>query len=220
MMLELNKIYNMDCIEGMKQLDDNSIDLVLTDPPYGINVMTRKKVLGRGSTKCKVKDLGEMDWDIKPNKECFKEIFRISKNQIIFGGNYFELPVSSCWIVWDKLNGNSDFADCELAWTSFNTAVRKFSFPYGCCDYWNHRYFEKRIHPTQKPVALIREILKRYSNENDIVLDCFMGSGTTALACKQLNRHFIGFEINEDYYDISIKRLLNVPERLDNWFEK
>ena len=131
-MLEVNKIYNADCLELMKQLPDKCIDLVLTDPPYGKKPLRKTDTsngIGVASVNFKV---GEDNWDIKPTAEYFNEIIRISKNQIIFGGNYFTdiLQPSNCWIVWDKIgsgNFKNPFADCELAWTSFNSVIKKYT---------------------------------------------------------------------------------------------
>ena len=140
----------------------------------------------------------------------FDEIRRVSRNQIIFGGNYFieHLTNSSCWIVWDKDNGESFFADCELAWTSFDTAVRKFKWK------WNGMLQEEmgankefRHHPTQKPIELFKWILENYSEEGQTILDPFLGSGTTLIAAKQLNRNAIGIEISPEYCEIAKQRL-------------
>jgi len=215
-MLELNKIYNMDCLDGMKQLDDNSIDLVLTDPPYGINENNKRNI--SRAKMAKPIDYGDYDWDKnKIDKEYFDEMLRVSKNQIIFGGNYYTnfLYPTSCWIVWDKDNGHSDFADCELAWGSFNSAVRKFKWRWLGLYQERMKYKEKRYHPTQKPLPLFRWILEKYSKENDIILDPFLGCGTTAIGCKELNRRFIGIDINEKYIEIANRRLKNVPKRLE-----
>lgn len=213
--LELNKIYNMDCIDGMKQISDKSVDLVLTDPPYGIGENNERN-LSRG-TLAKPGDYGHYEWDKKRiEKKYFDEIFRISKNQIIFGGNYYIdfLHPSMCWIVWDKDNGGCDFADCELAWTSFNKAVRKFKWKWHGFfqEYTNHRK-EKRYHPTQKPLALFEWILEKYSKPGDLILDPFVGSGTTAIACKKLKRNFICIDINPKYCDITNDRLDKVVFR-------
>lgn len=136
-------------------------------------------------------------------------MMRISKNQIIFGGNYFVeyLKNSSCWLVWDKDNGESFFADCELAWTSFRTAVRKFKWRwYGMLqeDMKNKEY---RFHPTQKPVELMKWVLQNYSVEGQTILDPYLGSGSVAVACKELNRNYIGIEISDYYCKIAEERL-------------
>jgi site-specific DNA-methyltransferase (adenine-specific) len=136
-------------------------------------------------------------------------MIRISKNQIIFGGNYFieHLTNSSCWIVWDKDNAESFFADCELAWTSFNTAVIKFKFRWFGMLQEDMKNKEERFHPTQKPVALFKWIIANYSEENNLIFDPFMGSGTTGVACGMLGRKFIGCEISENYYKIAEARI-------------
>jgi len=192
----INKIIQGDCLDVMKRLPDKCVDLIITDPPYG-GILNKKH--GHGKLKESVKRHGGGDWDYKPSKEVFNEMFRVSNNQIIFGGNYFidYLRPSSCWIVWDKVNGESDFADCELAWTSFNTAVRKFTKHSG----------GDRFHPTQKPIDLMAYLINKYSQESDIILDPFLGSGTTAVACKQLGRNFIGIEIDSEYCKIAEDRL-------------
>lgn len=205
-MLELNKIYLGDCLELMKQIPDKSIDLVLTDPPYWIGI--KWKV---GSEKlAKVKDY----WDFNnrdneiPSKEYFNEILRVSKNAIIFWWNYFieNLNNSSCWIVWDK-NNSWDFADCELAWTNFKSAVRMYKYTRNWMLQEDMSNKEVREHPTQKPVALFKWILENYSEPWMTILDPFLWSWTTAVACKQMWRNFIGIEKEKKYVDIANKRL-------------
>ena len=205
-----NQILNMDCINFLKNCPDNYFDLCCCDPPYGIGEAAGKN-LSRGklakSTQYAIKD-----WDNSiPSKEIFNEIFRVSKNQIIFGGNYFVeyLSNSSCWLVWDKNNFGNDFADCELAWTNFKSAVRKYKWTWNGMLQEDMKHKEIRIHPTQKPVGLFEMILRDYSNENDLILDCFSGSGTTAIACHNLKRRFICIEKDEEYYKKSVERLEN-----------
>lgn len=150
-------------------------------------------------------------WDNEtPTQEIFNEIIRISKNQIIFGGNYFtdKLSVSKCWIVWDKVGDNkfkNPFSDVELVWTSLSGVSKK----YICVQqgFVNEDKSQIRIHPTQKPIKLFEQILQDFSNENDLVLDCFSGSGTTAIACHRLKRRFICIEKDKEYYEASVKRL-------------
>ena len=203
----INKIINDDCLNVLKQLPDKCVDLVLTDPPYGINVAKTGKV--GGEKLAPVKDYGNKDWDLTiPTADVFNEIIRVSKHAIIFGGNYFveNLTNSSCWLVWDKLN-TGNFADCELAWTNFNTAVRKYEYLWNGMPQQNMKEKEERIHPTQKPVGLFMKILQDYSTENDLVLDCFSGSGTTAIACHKLKRRFICIEKDTEYWKASCERL-------------
>ena len=214
-MLEVNKIYNADCMDILKGLPDKCIDLVLTDPPYGIGEAAGKNK-SRGN-KAIAKDYGNKDWDNSiPEKEIFNEILRVSKHQIIFGGNYFVeyLHNSPCWIVWDKNNGKNDFADCELAWTNFKFAVRKYLWTWNGMLQHDMKNKDVRIHPTQKPLKLFEMIINDYSNENDLILDCFSGSGTTAIACHNLKRRFICVEKDYDYWKASCERLENAKAQL------
>jgi site-specific DNA-methyltransferase (adenine-specific) len=209
----INKIHNADCLEFMKQLPDKSIDLVLTDPPYGIDYGGQLK--GKGDGNGGIDKNGWKSWEAptwdkeKPTKEFFEEIFRISKNQIIWGGNYFNLPISMGWLVWNKGQRNFSLADGELAWTSFNKALRIFDYSRG-----EQLAEETRIHPTQKPLALIKWCLDIRSSENDLILDCFSGSGTTAIACSELKRNFICIEKDKQYYEASCQRLENYNKQL------
>ena len=201
-------IYNGDCLEVMKDFKDNQFDLCLTDPPYGIGESSFRNI---SRTKlARSKDYGPYTWDKeKINKDYFLELKRISKNQVIFGGNYYcsILGDTSCFIVWDKDNGKSNFADCELAWTSFKSAVRIFKYRWHGMLQGNMKNKEFRYHPTQKPLPLMKWILNNYSKNDDTILDPFLGSGTTARACKDLGRKCIGIEISQEYCDIAVKRL-------------
>lgn len=146
-------------------------------------------------------------WDIAPDKEVFDEIFRVSKNQIIWGGNYFNLPPTRCFNVWRKLSISENFsmAMCEYAWVSFNDNAKLWEFA---------PQDKMRFHPTQKPVKLIENQLRLYSKENDLILDCFSGSGTTAVACHNLKRRFICIEKDYDYWKASVERLENAQAQL------
>lgn len=191
----------------LKQLPDKCIDLVLTDPPYGINISNN---IGRRKGD-RHSDYKKCDWDnCSPSKEVFKEIFRISKNQIIFGANHFisKIPYdSSCWIVWDKLfSEDVSFASCELAYTSFTSVVKRYRL--------SSAQGYLRFHPTQKPLKLFEMILRDYSNEDALVLDCFSGSGTTAIACHNLKRRFICIEKDYDYWKASVERLENAQAQM------
>jgi len=211
----INKIICGDCLEVMKEIPDKSVDLVLTDPPYGINVIGGSKSFGSigGSNIVKANKYHPIiNDDIKID---FTEIFRISKNQVIFGGNYFDLPISKGWIVWDKKTKNNwddNFSDGELAWTSFKRPLKIFRYLYMGCLQEGKR--EKRVHPTQKPLKLIEYIVENYTNETNIILDPFLGSGTTAVACKSLGRRYIGIEISPEYCEIARKRVNAIPEPL------
>ena len=210
-----NTVIQGDCLDVMKSMPDKCIDLVLTDPPYGIGE-SKKKRENTVSDKWKnpykkIHDVKE--WDTKkPAAEYFEEIKRISKNQIIWGGNYFieNLYSTMCWLFWDKKNGNSDFSDGEIAWTSFNSGVRKFSW------LWNGFQKEKpeeRFHPTQKPLALFQWILQNYSQPGMTIFDPFSGSGTTAIACLETGRNYILVEKEPEYVDI-------INKRIDMWKEQ
>jgi site-specific DNA-methyltransferase (adenine-specific) len=210
----INTVICADCLDIMRQLPDKCISLCLCDPPYGIGESNEKNA--RRGDICSVTNYGSYSWDKgKISDEYIIEIKRISKNQIIFGGNYYGsiLGDTSCYIVWDKDNGCNDFADCELAWTSFKTAVRKFKYRWNGMLQENMRDKEKRIHPTQKPVALFEWILKLYSKPGDIILDPFLGSGTTVAACINLERQYIGIEISPDYVFAAEQRIKKATEQ-------
>ena len=206
--MELNKIYNEDCLETMAKMPDNFVDLVLTDPPYGIGE-TNERNMSRGKLSLPT-NYGHYDWDSQKILDIyFNEIKRISDNQIIFGGNYYGhvLGDTSCYLVWDKDNGKSDFADAELIWTSFESAVRILRFKWQGMLQENMKKKEKRYHPTQKPVELIRWILAEYSPEIEIIYDPFVGSGSILLAAESLGHNWLGSEINSEYCDIANKRI-------------
>ena len=203
--MEYDYIECGDCLELMKEIPDKSIDLIVTDPPYGKKA--DKGTNGFGTSKNRRYQGG---WDNqRPDKQVFDEMFRISKNLIIFGANYFcdMLPFSNHWIFWDKkgdISFKNPFADGELIYTTFTSPIKRVVF--------KQQGFitdskDKRYHPTQKPSELIQMLIEQYSKEGDIVLDPFLGSGTTAVACVNTNRHYIGFELDPQYYDIACKRL-------------
>ena len=224
------ELFNEDCMEGMKRYPDKYFELAIVDPPYGIGEnkgqhksRNTNRIDRRNGKPIVINHQGYAvkDWDDKtPDKTYFNELCRLSKNQIIFGGNYFTnyLSPSPCWIVWDKVNGDSDFADCELAWTSFKTAVRKIEFMWcgfiqgrsiedGRTNQGNKALCELRVHPTQKPVKLYEWLLKNYAKEGDKILDTHLGSGSIAIACYNLDFDLTGFEIDKDYYEGAVKRL-------------
>ena len=201
---------NCDCMQGMKEFPDKYFDLAIVDPPYGIGENGDKN--HTRSKLSKAKDYKAFSGnDLKPpDNEYFHELFRVSKNQIIWGANHFisKIPYdSSCWIVWDKDNGDNDFADCELAWTSFDTAVRRITYRWNGMLQQNMKNKESRIHPTQKPVALYEWILSRYAKDGDIILDTHVGSASSLIACYNTNHKFVGFELDKYYYELSKKRL-------------
>lgn len=203
-------IYHGDCREVLPSLEP--VDLLLTDPPYGMGSGSVVSGPGRGHNKTRAKlaearDYGLATWDDKPAPSWLLEWARsLATWQAIFGGNYFQLPPARCWLVWDKDNGANDFADCELAWTNFPKAVRRLTHRWqgmlqqpGCDK-------EHRQHPTQKPEPVIRWALM-HAPESNTVLDPFMGSGTTLVAAKRLGRKAIGIELEEKYCAIAAQRL-------------
>ena len=208
--LEFNRCYNMDCLNFMKHIPNNFFDLIITDPPYGVDIAKSGKV-GYSNERAKVTEFKPSEWDNSlPDKIYFKEMLRVSKNQIIFGGNYMTkfLPPSSCWIVWDKRkNEFCNFADCELAWTSFETAIRIFRYKWDGMLQENMKWKEKRFHITQKPIALGRWLLKKYAEKGNTIFDPFAGSGSFLIASKQKGFKFIGCEIDENYYKVINERL-------------
>tara|TARA_R110000824_G_scaffold25486_1_gene88805 strand:+ start:64 stop:714 length:651 start_codon:yes stop_codon:yes gene_type:complete len=202
-------LYQRDCLEAMKEMPDNSYELAIVDPPYGIDVTNQKQ--GEGGGVAKKIQYTKKDWDkCAPDADYFKELKRISKNQIIWGANHFisKTPFnSSCWIVWDKDNGATDFADCELAWTSFKTAVRKIKWKWAGMLQQDMKNKEVRIHPTQKPVRLYEWILDNYAKEGDKILDTHLGSGSIALACHNRGYSLDAYEIDEEYLNAAADRL-------------
>jgi site-specific DNA-methyltransferase (adenine-specific) len=202
--------YNMDCMQGMREFPDKYFELAIVDVPYGIGENGDKNYTRTKLAKTKDYKAFSGNDTQPPDKEYFEELFRVSKNQIIWGANHFIhiIPYDShCWIVWDKDNGENDFADCELAWTSFNTAVRKFKYRWNGMLQENMKNKEMRIHPTQKPVALYEWLLSRYAKPDDIILDTHVGSASSLIACYNTNHKFVGFELDEYYYKVSKQRL-------------
>lgn len=199
------KITNEDNMELMARYPDNHFQLAIVDPPYGIGA--NKMTLGNGKRKVY---RGENDWDAKPpEKEYFEELFRVSKNQIIWGANHFIEQFnknSSCWIFWDKGTGSNDFADGELAWTSFDKTVRKFFKSWVGANAKERNELD-RVHPTQKPVSLYEWLLMNYAKEGDKILDTHLGSGSIAIACHNLGFSLTACELDTEYYNAALKRL-------------
>lgn len=208
--------YCMDCMEAMKQFPDKFFELAIVDPPYGIGAYS-DGTMG-GGVLAKQSTYKKTEWDfVAPETKYFIELKRVSKNQIIWGANHFisRIPFdSSCWIVWDKQNGENDFADCELAWTSFKTAVRKFEFRWQGMLQGNMKNKEIRIHPTQKPVALYTWLLNNYAKKGDKILDTHVGSASSLIACHKLGFEYWGFEIDPDYYALATARLEAVKSQI------
>lgn len=193
-------LYLGDCMDVLPTL--GKVDAVITDPPYGINE-NHKKVASRGKLAVP-RDYGSFDWDKSPpSSELIDVIRNKAQWSALFGGNYFHLPPSSCWLVWDKLNGSNDFADCELAWTNWPKAVRRIQWR------WNgmiRQGNEDRFHPTQKPLEVMKWVID-LCPKADTILDPFMGSGTTGVAAIQMGRKFIGIEREPKYFEIACRRI-------------
>ena len=202
----VNTIINADCLDIMKQIPDNHFDLLLTDPPYGLGDRLTKG--GKGNDNIAMKKLYKgKEWDIIPSDEVFKEMFRISKHQVIWGGNYFNLPPTRGFLVWDKNIGNPrNFSHVEMAWTSLDFPAHRLK---ASID-------RKRVHPTQKPQKLMEWCIEYVMKSQKVqtVIDPFMGSGTTALACKAMGLDWLGIEADKEYVDIANKRLGLVQGRL------
>ena len=206
-MIELKHI---DCMEYMATLEDNAFDLAIVDPPYGIGI-AEKLANGWASKSGGTKYISK-DWDKQaPNKAYFNELIRVSKNQIVWGGNYFMSKIkkdSPCWIFWDKNNGASLFADGEMAWTSFISPIRIAKIHW-CGSAAKRETGKNKIHPTQKPVKLYKWILDNYAKEGDKILDTHLGSGSIAIACHDYEFDLVGCEIDKEYYDAAVKRFNN-----------
>lgn len=189
--------YNMDCMEGMKQFPDKFFDLAIVDPPYGISInhnMGRRKGDAHSNYK-------KVNWDNEPPDETyFAELFRVSKNQIIWGANYYSMPPTKCFVVWRKpqISENVSFSMLEYAWTSFDSTSKEWIGISNEPD---------RIHPTQKPVALYEWLLSKYAKPDDLILDTHVGSASSLIACHNQRFKYVGFELDSDYYNAAQKRL-------------
>lgn len=199
----------MDCVEAMRIYPDKFFDLAICDPPYGIG-QNGSRNHTRSSRIAKSHDYKGFSGGDKsiPNAEYFEELFRVSKNQIIWGGNYMveHLPPSMGWIFWDK-DCQNDFSDGEFAFTSFKRAAKRFKYTWaGFRQGPKSQSIEKRIHPTQKPVALYAWLLDNYAKEGDTILDTHLGSGSSRIAAFKKGFDFYGFELDEHYFDLQQKR--------------
>ena len=191
--------YNMDCMEGMKEFPDKYFELAIVDPPYGINIETSGTYFKKFKTK---------GWDNEtPKQPYFDELMRVSKNQIIWGANYFQLPPNKCFIIWKKpqISEELSFSMCEYAWASFDSTAKVIEI-YG-------QEFD-RIHPTQKPIKLYEWLLAKYAKQGDKILDTHVGSASSLIACHNLGFQYVGFEIDKDYYEQSLKRLNAVKNQI------
>ena len=201
------KLYLADCMEVLPNL--SCVDAVLTDPPYGIGAdatMAKQGGTKYGAAAAAKRHYAATNWDsAPPDSDVLQQIRDKGRHQIIFGGNYFGLPAARCWLVWDKLNGTNEFADCELAWTNLDKPVRRITWM------WNGMLRkgqeERNDHPTQKPLGVMEWCIQQLPADAQTILDPFMGSGTTGVACANLGRKFIGIEREPTYFDIACKRI-------------
>ena len=203
------ELHLADCREVLPSL--SGVDAVITDPPYGIG-----EAKGRNKSRRRLavaQDYGVADWDDGPIDPATMGAIRAAARWlVIFGGNYYALPPSACWLVWDKLNGNCDFADCELAWTNLPKAVRRIQWRWAGMI---RRGDDVREHPTQKPVGVMAWCIEQLPDGCHTILDPFMGSGTTGVACARLGRRFIGIEIEPRYFDIACRRIEEAQRQPD-----
>lgn len=219
MEIQLNKVYNCDCLNLMREMirgGGMKADWCITDIPYGIGAdkfMNKKSGTQYGHSKALSRCYTAKSWDSERlTKEYFDLMFRCSKNQIIFGGNYYTdyLPPTSSWVVWDKRCDDkirNDFGDCELAWCSDKGVARVFHYLYNGMLQGDMKNKDDRFHPTQKPTQLWNKLIVHYTKPNDLILDPFMGAFTTAVCCYKLQRRFIGAEIDKEYYEKGSARL-------------
>lgn len=224
--MKKNNIFlNLDCLEGMKQYPNNYFDLAIVDPPYG-GIVRKKKEIRYDHNRLPMPETGVdrmytakwfqkytkgnickhielRDWDISPPMEYFQELMRVSRNQIIWGGNFFELPPTRCIIVWKKTNipENFSMSALEFAWTSFNRKSRMFA----CSSAGTKKH--PRFHPTQKPIKLYEWLLTTYAKSGDKILDTHVGSASSLIACERLGFEYTGFELNKEYYTLAQERL-------------
>ena len=211
-------ITNEDNMELMARYEDNHFDLAIVDPPYGISYARGKNGWGVNENRPKLDDV---KWDKEtPSQEYFTELQRVSKNQIICGGNYFtnKIPVSKCWIVWNKINNTENksvFADAELLWTSFKKVVKMYTLR--TMGFISDTKDNKRIHPTQKPTELYEWLLMNYAKEGDKILDTHLGSGSIAIACHNLAYDLTACELDTEYYNAAMKRLKQHQQQLTIW---
>ena len=202
-----SEVFNTDCLEYMRTLPDKAFQLAIADPPYGIGEDGKSNHSRNNMAKATLYTPKEWDAKAMP-QEWYDELRRISRNQIIWGANHFisHIPFDSpCWVVWDKKN-SGDFADCELAWTSFPTAVRIFRFMWNGMLQEDMSHKEIRIHPTQKPVALYAWLLKNYAKPGDRIFDPMMGSQSSRIAAYKMGFDYVGCELDKEYFDKGCER--------------
>ena len=197
-----NEVYLIDCMEFMKGVPDKYYELAIIDPPYGIG-----DKLTQGGTWASKYAKGDASWDIAPPSNYWNELFRVSKNQIVWGGNYFGLPPNRCFIIWDKVAHMDTLADCEMAWTSFDKNARFISIN-------KDKGTEERLHICQKPIALYLWLLNNYAKEGDKIFDSHVGSGSSRIACDKLGYYFEGCELDKDYWEAQEKRYKDYKSQL------
>ena len=195
-------IYNMDCMELLRQTPDKYYSLCVVDPPYGIGDLFK----GGASGKMQFNEVVDKGWDVVPDESYFLELMRVSKNQIVWGGNYFKLPPSRCFIVWDKLiSADFSLAMAEYAWTSFDALAKIFRLPTPKTG---------KIHPTQKPVKLYEWLLTNYAKPGQTILDTHLGSGSSAIAANNLGFELVGCELDADYFASACQRIENAQRQV------
>ena len=201
--------YNMDCMEGMKEFPDKYFELAIVDPPYGIARFGNRVELANRICK----DAKINKWDKKPTKQYFDELFRVSQYQIIWGANNFTLPQTEYFIVWDKLQTVDNFASAEYAWTNCKMPAKVFRYAIHK-EMADRKQNGGKIHPTQKPIALYEWLLQNYAKKGYKILDTHCGSASSLIACHKLGFQYVGFELDEDYYKASLKRLNDEKSRV------
>jgi site-specific DNA-methyltransferase (adenine-specific) len=211
-MNDLTRVFNIDCMIGMKGFPDKYFDLAVCDVPYGINHAQKAgEMAGQqyGKAAAPKRNYQTKYWDSSiPDANYFTELFRVSKHQILWGGNYLteHLPPSPAWIVWNKDNGDNGFSDCELAWSSFDCGLRMYKCTWNGMIQYNMKDKEQRIHPTQKPIKLYKWLLKNYAKPGDKILDTHLGSMSSRIAAFDMGFDFTGYEIDKDYFEAGCKR--------------
>jgi len=211
----ISETYNMDCMEYMRQFPDKHFELAVVDPPYQVDMSGGKAK--RHGFKSRAHWDKMNDWDTRPTAEYFNELFRVSKNQIIWGANYFSshLPPSMGWVFWYKMQDNFSFSDGEFAFTSFECKARIFKYARGMASgFAPGGESTPNIHPTQKPVALYKWLLSNYAKPGDKILDTHLGSGSSRIAAYDLGFDFYATELDKDYFDAQEKRFQNFKSQL------
>ena len=205
-----SEVYLEDCVKALKRFNDKHFDLAIVDPPYMDGDNKALNTLGTNRLKFNIDT-----FNVAPKQDYFDELFRVSKNQIVWGGNYFTdfLPVSRCWLMWDKIQDLAQFSDFELAWTSFDKVAKKYK-KVSKGGFLTNATIDEKIHPTQKPVGLYQWILREYANEGDLILDTHVGSGSSRIAAEIGGFNYVGFEISQEYYDKQNKRFNDFKSQL------